>query len=243
MKFNLIIATLTAFLLAGCTNDPKTTVSAPKTDATVPTPTDAPVSVTDTATMMNLIRTAFKNRDSKLLRSLMADTVTSGYADGGGPCPNGCPSSELIELRFKDKDASGWTEYELALRFGLGTLDGAAGTYLAPSFPQEPEEKEAWVYIYGTKVNVRVKPDIQSKVVTQLNPGWKNYNPKMVDKWVENQEYEKIEWVPVYYQPGKLGYVNEQLTNFAQRGTITVQKAPNGQLHIIDITNDYVCAL
>ncbi len=248
-KKTLILATLAVFLLAGCSNDPKTAVSAPTTDATVPNPTKAvkstadPASATDTATMMALIRTAFKNRDAKLLRSLMAETVTSGYADGSGPCPKGCPSSELIELRFKDKNASGWEDYALALRFGLGNSDGAPGTYLAPSFPQEPDGKEAWVYIYGTKVNVRAQPDIQSKVLTQLNPGWKKYNPKMVDKWLESQAYEKIGWVPVYYQQGKLGYVNEQLTNFAQRGTITVQKAKNGQFHIIDITNDYVCAL
>lgn len=247
MKIYMVI--LASLLLAACGNAPQNSVSVPKSDATAPNPAVAaesaadPASVTDTATMIALIRTAFKNRDSKLLRALMADTVKSGYHDGSGPCPDGCPGNELIDLRFKDKNASGWPEYELALRFGFGNSDGADGTYLAPSFPREPEAKGAWVYIYGTRVNVRAQPDIKSTVLTQLNPGWKNYNPKMVDKWLDNQEYEKTEWVPVYYQPGKLGYVNEQLTNFAQRGTITVKKDKNGRLRIIDITNDYVCAL
>lgn len=246
MKKTLIFATLMTFLMADCWNNPNID---PKTETAVPDPTQSvkstadPISITDTATMMTLIRTAFKNRDAKLLHALMADTVTSGYDEGNGPCPEGCPGSELISLRFTGKNASGWTEYELALRLGLGISDGASGIYEAPYFPHKPNTNEAWVYIYGTKVNVRAQPDIQSKVLTQLNPGWKNYNYKMRSNWIDNEAYNKLDWVPVYYQQGKLGYVNEEYTNFVQNGSISVQKMKNGQFRIIDMTNDYICGM
>lgn len=217
---------------AACKPDHKTTIKETKQP-----PAITPSNIRDTAAFFTQLQLAFKTKDTRLLGSLMADTVRSGYLDGAVCNMGGCPQADLLQAAFNDQHAEGWTKFSVVWRMGFGEYsycDIEGEQYIGPVWPgldsggQRQDEK---AYIFGNQVHIRETPDKTAKSIGQKSQCWVTVD---TDELCYGDAPE--DWLPVIDETGKEGYIFLDLTSWSKNnGYIIIQRGADGFLRIIEM--------
>jgi hypothetical protein len=149
---------------------------------------------------------AAKRRDAKYIVSIVDRNILNSYGGDGG--------IEEFKKMWKITSPSSkfWTEFSAAINNG-GTFseEDGAKIFSAPyTFNGFPEDLDAFDYsaIFGNNVNLRAKPDLNSKTIAQLS-----YNivkvdyPNSVKTRGREDEYS---WLKIETLGGRKGFVKAE---------------------------------
>ncbi len=180
-------------------------------------------------------------RDTTRLFLLLADSIIESK-DG---CDYGTKTCFIESMRFReDGDTSYfWTDAEKVLSFGfyqqlqspeypLSRLEKGEKNFQAPSYLKIGFDPFTTLFVHAERVNVREKPTVNSKVLTQITHDTLSYFNVMIDEanginWPRNTAWTDAEgysWVPVKLRDGRFGYIAERFTSLSILKEMTISK-------------------
>lgn len=144
---------------------------------------------------------AVKKRDKKYLLGVLDPNIKASFGGDGG-------IEDFKKMWEIDGSKSKlWNELQIALSNG-GTFSDKK-TFVAPySFSSFPDDLDAFEHqvIFGNNVNLRAKPDLSAKVISQLS-----YNIVKVDyenSVSDGKQEPTYSWLKVETLGGKKGFVS-----------------------------------
>ncbi len=149
---------------------------------------------------------AAKTRDAKYVLSIVDQNIMNSFGGDGG-------IKEFRETwKINSPNSKFWSELLKVMTNG-GTFSEEDGSkmFSAPyTFDGFPEDLDVFDYssIFGNNVNLRVKPDLSSKTVTQLS-----YNIVKVDyqnSVKKSGSEDEYSWLKIETLGGKKGFVKSE---------------------------------
>lgn len=146
---------------------------------------------------------AVERKDRKFILSILDPSIKASFGGHDG-------ESGFVELwDFNSEDTKFWKEFGVVIRNGGKWFreDGKRVMFTAPySFDAFPDDLDAFEHmvVFGERVNLRDKPSLNSKVITQLS-----YNVVKVEESTLNGEgWVKGDWYRVKTLGGKSGWIS-----------------------------------
>lgn len=242
MKNQLFLALFMGLMLSSCGNTEKTPAAA----ATPVSNSSQTAAVGEAATTLEAFQArlteALEKQDLKLLRPLLAETLTDGAADGGAYCPEGCPIDTFFARKFTSdsEKAVFFEDFLRVAKTGFAPLKEEPGAFMAPAYSLKLGENE--LYIVGKNVNIREKPGTQAKVILQKSYEMVPFIPDAENGFPQTVEKDDLYWVKIKLAGGKIGYVASKFTSVDFYKDIqAVQK--DGKFVVTGFIDAFVCAL
>ena len=146
---------------------------------------------------------AVERKDRKFILSILDPNIRASFGGHDG-------ESGFIELwDFNSEETRFWKEFGVVIRNGGNWYreNGKRVRFLAPywydAFPQDVDAFEHMV-VFGERVNLRDKPSLNSKVITQLS-----YNVvKVEESTLDGEDGVKGDWYRVKTLGGKAGWIS-----------------------------------
>lgn len=192
----------------------------------------------DSTAFFTLLRQSFEKKDTRLLASLMADSVHAGYLNEAQNCSHyasGCPKAELLRAAFNGPDAEGWAKFAVVWRMGFGkhtTSEDGAEFYLGPSYPgigNYMQDERA--YVFADEVQVREAPDKKAKAIASRSHCWVKVDTEALC-------YDDVpeDWLPIILKNKQHGYIFIHLTSWSNtNGFIIVKRDKNGYFRVVEM--------
>ena len=196
------------------------------------------------------LENAVYEKDTVKLKKLLADNIFESNDVCGHP---GCNKNEFIKYYYTGmKEANKddiWNELQSIIRFGfyqatdenlVHPVPHDNTVYIAPSYLKTVNTDDE-IIVLSQNVNIRELPNLQAKILKQAS-----YEVFKCDcnvtTWKEStqQRNDGIDWLEIYLENNKTGYIAEKYTSYRIIKELKIAKV-NGEWKIIWYYNKPGC--
>lgn len=163
-------------------------------------------------------------KDTTELKKYLAERIHESN-DGCVDSIRGCTKDEFISYYFgHNNEEEVWDEMLKVIRFGFYQIESedlnypvahSKESYKAPSYLKNVNATKE-VIILGQNVNIREHPSLKSRVIKQAS--FEKYRCDCNILTVKETTYQSsdgIDWLEIYLDQGKIGYVAEKYTSYS----------------------------